>query len=502
MLSSKKILSNSKYLLIKFTLSTIIGLFLTRLTLEFLGIENYGIVSVVGGVVFLLTFLNNVLISSTFRFIAYEEGRNNPKSLNNTFNQSLTIHICLGVIIIVLGEIFGNYYINNGLEISSTPRIKVSYLFRILLLSSFITISSTPFQGLLIAKEKFKVIAIAEISKLSLQLLLIYFALNQNLGDHLRTYSNIVFVSTILPPMVYFTYSIKKYSGDIKWNFNNNFYQYKDFFNYSLWILIGAFAVTCELQFSNVLLNKYFGASINAAYGLALSVNHILKTFGHNIIQASVPSITKNYGKKEISSSVQLSFDSSRYAFFMCLFVGLPLILETDFIINLWLKDVPPNTIIFIRILLISTIINSISSGIPSIIHASNNIRSFQIITSLLVLLGIPFSFILFENQFPPETLSFIFLIISLLNTIIVLFFMKIRFKMTFEVIFTNFFRYILKVVLLILPGLLIIKFFSISSSLVTLVILTIYVVLVILSFGLSSQEKNNLIKILTSKGE
>lgn len=438
------IVKNSLILYIRLIIFSIIGLLSSRFILQSLGASDFGLYNVVGGIVFMMAFLNNVMISTTYRYLAFELGVGDIKKINSVFNISLVIHIFLAFLLIVFAETIGIYYIKKYLNLAPGKLDDALFVFRLSIVGAFVSILSIPYQGLITAKEKFSIIAAIEIFRnflaLGAVILLLFFS-----GNRLRLYSILIAVISTIPPLLYFFYSRYQYASLIKWNFQKSKRKYREIVGYSSWILFGAFASAGEIQGSVLIINLFFGTILNASYGIANQVNNMVKMFSQSLNQAVIPQITKSFSVGNTDRTMQLVIFSSKYSFLLMLIPSLPILLETKFILKLWLNVVPEYTSIFIQLMIINALIATANAGIPAAVHATGKIKYFQIILSTIGLIGIPISYLLFKAGFPPFTLLITYLIIAIIS----LFVMQVLLKQLIQFNIREFFnRAYLKMIL------------------------------------------------------
>ncbi len=424
MSDNKVILKNSLVLYLRLFLTSIISLFSVRYILLALGASDFGLYTVVGGIVFLAAFLNNVMVSTTNRYIAFELGKGDEGEVTKVFNISVSIHIFLAFLTIVLAEFIGIFYIKAFLNIPEGSLSDALFVFRLSIFSAVFTILSVPYQGLITAKENFTVSAIVEIvrSVLTLIAVLIVFNLPDN---RLRVYTLLIAIISIFPSVFYYFYSKSNYGDLIKWEFQKDFLKYKEMLAFSVWILLGATSIAAETKISEVIINVFFGTILNASFGIASNINFVLKTFAYSLNRAMVPQITKSFSSGNINRTMELAIFSSKYSFYLLLLPTIPILLETKFLLEFWLKNVPDYTIIFVQLMVINSIIQVMNSGIPAVIHATGKIKYFQIILSTIHFLALPAAFIFLNAGYEPYMMIIPFTVSALINLVLEQFLLK-----------------------------------------------------------------------------
>lgn len=423
-MSNKLIVKNSIFLYIRLIATTIIGLLTSRYTLAALGVENFGLYSVVAGVVGMMAFVNTIMVSATYRFIALEIGKKKG-DINKAFNISLTIHLVISAIVVILAFTVGLFYVKNYMKLPEGRLEDAIFVFSFAILNTVCMIIGTPFQGLLVAKEKFSITVPIEIFSKGLTLVLVI-VLGFLPGNRLIIYSIFVTIAHMLNPLLYILYSFKSYYKEIKPKFYRDRGRYLEMIKFSGWMAVGAGASMLEHSGSALIINRFFGTILNASFGIANQVRTLASMFTRSIGQAVIPQITKSYGADNQARSKKLVSFSSKYSFFFMLIPLLPIMMEIDFMLHIWLTVVPDFTTSFVRIMLIQSLIRSISSGIPTLIQASGKVGYFTIFTSITMLLCLPLAYFLFSMGYPPYSISYIYATTALLNLIVTIVLLKL----------------------------------------------------------------------------
>jgi len=446
------ILKNSGILFLRLLVTSFIGLFSSRLIIRSLGASDFGLYSVVGGVVIMMAFLNTVMTSTSYRFIAYEMGKGNNDDINRVFNLSLVIHLCLGLLLLVFTETVGVYYIRHYLIITPGKLADALFVLRFSTYATIFSIVSIPYMGLVTAQEKFAKQAVIEITRSFLALIvavtILYFA-----GNRLRLYSLLIAIVNIVPAFMFYAYCRQKFRAIIKWNFQRGINKYKEMLSFSSWVMIGAASSIGRTTGSALIINLFFGTVLNAAYGIANQVNSVVLMFAQNLGQAAIPQITKSFSSGNTNRTLTLVAYISKYSFFLMLLPALPILLETNYLLTIWLGDLPPYTVIFCQLMIINALIDSLGYGIPAAVNATGKIKYYQIILAGTSLLSLPISFVLYKFGFPPPTILVTILFIACLNFVIRQFVVK-KIIPSFSIIFllnTSYIK-ILYVILLISP--------------------------------------------------
>jgi len=486
-----RLVKNSLILYFRLIVVSAVGLLSARFILHGLGVSDFGLYNVVGGIVVMMAFLNNVMVATSFRYIAYELGTGKEEGVNRVYNISLVIQILLALLVIFLGETAGVFYIRHYLNFAVGKLDDALFVFRLSILSTVISIISVPNQGLITAKEKFSVIAFVEILRSCFNLGIVLLVLEYT-GNRLRFYAVLITLVASIPPLLYFLYVRIKYTGLVKWNFQRKKDRYSEILGFSGWTMLGGIASIGEVQGSALLINLFFGTILNASFGIANQVNSVVKMFSQSLNQAAVPQITKNYSGSNLEKTLQLVIFSSKYSFFLLLIPALPILLETDFILGLWLKEVPVYTRIFIQLMVINALITTMTAGIPAAVAATGNIKYFQIALSILSLLGLPAAFVLFKIGSPAYVLLFVYTVISVLNFFVMQILLKRIIHFDIKLFIKEAYLKMVTVALAVSPLFFIIHLFktTIFSFIAMTLLSVIWLLTAIYIFGMDMKEK------------
>jgi O-antigen/teichoic acid export membrane protein len=493
---NKLIAKNSIILNFRLFITSLSGLLLTRILLTSLGVSDFGIYTVVSSLIILINFLTTTMVSTTYRYISVENSNNDPVKINKVFNISLIIHLSIAFLGIVLSETLGVWYISKKLNIDTLKISDALFIFRFSILTSIIGVFSIPYQGLIYAKEKFSISASIDVIKSILILFLIYVISNFSfIEKKILVYSVVISLITLLSSTVYIFYCRKNYKQLVLWNFQSEFSKYKEMASFSGWILFGATAQVGKDTGSQLVLNKFFGSIVNTSFGIASNINVFVKIFANNLVQSAVPQIVNSIAIGDSIRNKQLVTYLSKYSFFLMYVLALPILLECNFLIKLWLGSVPDYTILFCRLMLVNGLIDSLLSSTPAAIHASGKIKLFQILMSTITIISLPIVYFLFKLGYPPYILLAGYLSSSVLNLFVGLFLLqKILYFDIYYLLKHSYLR-VMYVVFLTLPLFFLINIFE--SSIIRFVGLTfgtfVYVIFVIILVGLTKNEKNYL---------
>lgn len=437
--NNKRIAKNTIALSLRFIITASIGIYTSRVILKNLGIEDYGIYNVVGGIIGMFSFLTSSLLNGTQRYLNYFLGRKDKTALNNVYRTSINIFVILGLIILLLGETIGLYFINSQLEIPGNRIIAANWIYQFALLSSFINIISTPYNALIIAFEKMKTFAYVAVVQ-SIAMLLITAVLVFSPIDKLILYGLLVLLLQGIIRIFYGVYCKKEFP-EISYKFQWDKMLFREMSVFSGWTLTGTFAFMMLNQGIAILINVFFGPAINATLAIVQQVNMQLSTFANNFQIASKPQITKYYAEGNWDEMKKLVFLTVKITFLIMIILAIPVIQYVDYILNLWLVEVPPFCSIFLIIALLNTVFTTLGAPIVTAIHSTGTIRNFQIADSLSFLSVLPLTYIAYMIGKEAYYAYIIYFIITIINILIRLYFYKKQLGIYYSDFFYLFFR-------------------------------------------------------------
>lgn len=416
--NSKRIAKNTILLYVRMLITMMVSLYTSRIVLEVLGVDDFGIYNVVGGIVVVLSFLNNSMTTSTQRFLNFELGTNNKDGLKQIFSTAVLLHLIIGALIIILALTVGAYFLEHQMNISSARKTAAWYVFVFSVLTFVFQTITVPYNSVIIAHEKMSAYAYLSIIEVFLKLLIVYL-IRVIGGDHLITYALLSFVVIVLIRVAYIIYSKRHFEEAVFAYEYIDKQKFKQMFSFSSWSIVGNLGYILHTQGMSIVTNIYFNTAINAAQGIANQVNSAVTSFTTNFQVALNPQIVKSYAAKEIESMHQLIFRGCKFSYFLVLIFTIPIIVEAPQILNIWLTTIPPETVEFVRLILIVTLINSFSNIMSVAQGATGKVKTYQIVLTSLGLLHIPFAMLFFELGFPAYygTVVYIFLSLVLMTT-------------------------------------------------------------------------------------
>lgn len=400
--SKERVVKNTAMLYFRMILILLISLYTTRIILRVLGEEDFGIYNVIAGFVLMLSFFNSTLSGSVQRFISFEIGRGRTDSIGKVFSMSINIHLLVSLILLILFETIGLWVLNNVLVIPENRIYAANLVYQLSVFSFLIHVIFTPYNAALLAYEKMSAFAAISIAEVLLKLLVVYF-LQASTLDKLSTYSILLLIVAIIINLSYFVFVKIKIRGckyTLFWS-RSLFQKMIAFTGWNLW---GGIAVMTYMHGVNILLNVFFGPTINAARAIAYQVNSTTNSFVNNFQLALKPQIIANFSAGNLIQTNYVIFSSSKISFFMMLILGLPLILNTNLIINLWLENPPEYVVVFCQLVLFESFITSISGPLMTGAQASGEIKLYQSVVGGILLLILPVTFCFLYYGYPPET--------------------------------------------------------------------------------------------------
>lgn len=474
----------------------LVSLFTARIILRIIGVEDYGIYSVVAGFVSTFTFITGTISAATSRFFAFELGKRNYVKLNQYFRLSILCFVGIGIIILIIAETIGLWFVCNKMIIPVERISAAFWVYQCSVLSFIINMFAIPYHSVIIAREKMNVYAYIGIIEAILKLLIVYILLLSNV-DKLKLYAVLTLCVTVTVMLSYYFYCKRKYE-ECCFSFFWDGSMFREFFAYSFWIVFGTFSGVCRGQGLNILLNLFFGPVINAAYGLSNQVHSVLNQFVNSFYTACRPQITKRYAMGEMRSMMQLVYTSSRMCYFLVLIFAVPLLVEMPFLLNLWLTEVPSNTILFARLVVIITLIDSSSYPLQAAVMATGRVKWYQIITGGLMISTLGIAYVFLKLGYQAEVVFYVSIVTAGLAQLSRIVFMRILLNM-FVI------EYIKKVLLkigivttaVIIAIGIVYELFNSLPSIAMLIIYFILVVSLIFFLGITRDERVYIRKLI-----
>ena len=409
--NNKRIARNTLLLYFRMLFLMIISLYPSRIVLNALGVEDFGIYNVAGGVVAMFSILSGSLSAAISRFITYELGKNNILKLKVIFSSAITIQIGLGIVIVFFAETIGIWFLNTQMNIPIERMVAANWVLQFSIITFIINLISVPYNAVIIAHEKMSAFAYISIFE-AIGKLLIAYLITISPIDKLIFYAILMCVVAIAIRLLY-GYYCKRHFDECRFHFIWNKQIFQQIFSFAGWNFIGASSAVLRDHGGNIIINLFCGPTVNAARGIAFQVNNAIQGFVSNFMTALNPQITKSYAVKNYTYMMTLIFQGARLSFYMLLLLSLPIIINTHYLLTLWLNTVPEHTVLFVRLVLIFAMSESISGPLITAMLATGNIRNYQIIVGGLQMLNLPISYILLSLGAIPETVLIVAVLIS-----------------------------------------------------------------------------------------
>ncbi len=409
--NNKRIAKNTLLLYFRMLFMMVVSLYTSRVILNALGVEDYGIYNVVGGVVAMFSVISGSLSAAISRFITYELGKGDQSKLNKIFSASVTIQMLLSLIIVILIETVGVWFLNNKMVIPEARMTAANWVLQLSIVSFVLGLLSVPYNAAIIAHEKmsaFAYISILEaMGKLAIALLIVVSPI-----DRLIFFAILTCAVGIIVRFTYGHYC-QKHFAECTYHFHWDKDILKQMFGFAGWNFIGAASAVLRDQGGNIVINLFHGPAVNAARGIAMSVNTAVTGFVTNFMTALNPQITKSYASGDHVYMMTLIFQGARLSFYMLLLLSLPILVNTHYILVLWLKLVPEHAVLFVQLMLVFAMSESISNPLVTAMLATGRIRNYQIVVGGLQMMNLPISYVCLRLGCMPECVLIVAIVIS-----------------------------------------------------------------------------------------
>ena len=439
---NKRMIKNTLFLYFRMILTLSMTLYTSRLVLAALGVNDYGIPNVVAGAVTMFAFMSGSMSSATQRFLSYEQGKTKDNRTNDIFKMSLNIYVIIFFIVIIIAETAGLWFINNKLTIPLDRLYAANWAYQCAIISFGFTMIGIPYLASIISNEKMIAFAYISIFEVSFKLIAVII-LGANLGDNLIVYSVLLAIISALVWCLYYFFCRFQLSNTT-YSFYWDDILFKKLLGFSGWNLIGNLSLIGMNQGVNILLNIFFGPAINATRAISSQVDIAIRGFSSNLQMSMNPLIIKSYASKEYEYMHLLVFKGAKYSFFLLLFLTLPVLIKTEFILTLWLGTLPDKLIIFCQLALIDSLIVSLSGTLVTAAQANGNIKYYQIFTGGVLLLNVPLSYLFFTLGAKPEVAIMVMIMVSITALVVRLLFLKkminLSIKKYFQIVLSKIF--------------------------------------------------------------
>lgn len=479
-----------------------VSLYTSRIVLRELGTSDFGLYNVVGGVVTMFAFVSNNMMSSIQRFLNYEMGRNDVERLKLLFQTSRWTQIMMGLVLLLMVEVVGLWFLNNKLNIPDGRVGAAHVLFHLSALSFVVSVFNIPYRAAILANEKMKIFAMISFVEAMGKLLIVY-CLYLTSNDKLILYGALVLLVTIIVNIIYRRYAVSNFieCRSRKFSFDTSYF--REIFSFSGFSIISSFSIMLRTQGITFLLNIFFGTVVNAAQGIANQVNTTVSNFVGNFTQSVNPQLVKEYAKGNLVELNKLVLFSSRISIFLLLIVSMPLYIEADAVLSFWLSEVPPDTAEFVRLVLIISVIQACGSVHGTAQGATGKIKLYHITLSAVALLTLPLAYFLVTHGFPSFSVYWASIVTTFMVAVLRLFFLRKSIGLSLRRFFVNVgFR---SFMVIVIPYFLTIFFKDslvggASSAFFVMLINIALVSICIVMFGLERSERNKICAILSDK--
>ena len=499
--NNERIAKNSIMLYFRMILLMIISLYTSRVVLEELGVNDFGIYQVVSGIIVFFSFLSASLSSSTQRFLNYEMGKSNEKEVRKIFTNSILLHIAIACIIIFLGETLGLYFLNNKLVIPETRNYAANCVFQFSIFTFAIGIIGVPLNATIIAHEKMSAFAYISIIEAILKLMIAFILIFIDC-DKLILYAALMFIVGFTIQLIYWFYCCKNFSEcslDIHLICRKRI---TDLASFSGWSLLGGVRSVCHTQGITILTNMFFGVIVNAAQGITNQVTLVVNSFVNNFLIALNPQIIQLYASGKKGELHRLVLRGCRISIFLVAIITVPLLLETELVLKTWLKNVPEQTEIFVRIALIAVLIQPNAIVLQTANAATGDVKKYHIVLAVIAFLHLPLTYYAFYLGFPPYTSMIIYVILVFFIQIARIIFACNAIEMNISTFIKEIFKSNALVIISAIPAT-IIHYYLEKGFFSAVIVSGVYVaigVYIFFSFGFSKNEKEKMLEMIRLK--
>lgn len=412
---NKRIAKNTIYLYIRTFVSMVVSLYTSRKILEALGVEDFGIMNVVGGVISLMAIINGSMSVATQRYLTYELGKGDSGEFSKVFNMAVYIHAILALLVLIVAETVGLWFVNTHLNIPESRMVAANWIYQAAVLSCLLGILQTPYNASIVSHEHMHIYAYVGLGETFARLLIVL-ALLLYPYDRLAVWGFAIFALQLAVAMIYRIYCIRHFSHCrlVRHGWNRSLF--RSMLGFTGWNMFGTVAWTLKGQGTNILLNIFGGPIVNAANGIAFQVSAAVRNLFSGFQSAVNPQLTKTYAANDRTATCSLLCKSSKISFYLMFVVALPVMLEADFILDIWLVDVPPFAPLFTCIIICESLVDTLAGPMITSLMATGRIKWYQIVVSSVLLLQLPIAYFMLKAGFPiatPLLLSVIFMILG-----------------------------------------------------------------------------------------
>lgn len=412
---NSKIAKNTLVVYIRMIIVVLVSLLTTRYVLLALGVSDFGLYNVVGGLIGMLNFISAAMSTTTSRFINYEMGKVDGGNPNKVFNICLVIHIAFAMVLILLAETLGFWYVNNILSVEPGKERDALFVFQMSTIIACVGLINVPYQSLLVAYEKFSLSATIDVLVTLIKLALVLVLVSYK-GNSLMFYSISMCAVTFCSFILYHFIAYRKWPEVIRHKFYKDRQYYQEIFNFNNYNLLSTAAIVSRNQGSTLIINYFFGTIVNGSFSVARTVQSFVEQFTSNIAQAAGPQIIQSYSHNETGRSYYLVGKICRFSLLLYLLLAIPLFCEMEFVLTIWLKNVPDGSVVFCNCILLVCLIAATSSGLLQLINATGRVKWFKIQSAILYLICLPISIVLYKFDCQAHSILLLFVVADMLS--------------------------------------------------------------------------------------
>ena len=410
--NNKRIAKNTILLYVRMFITLLVSLYTSRVLLQSLGVNDYGIYNIIGGVVVLFSFLSNAMTSSTQRYLNYNVGVKDGEATKKVFCVSMQAHFVIVLVVLLLAETIGLWFVDTQLNIPQERMHAAHWVYQFSILTTCVNIMRVPYNAVVIAYEKMSFFAYMSIAETILKLLTVYLLLVGENTDRLILYSVLHTITSVIIWFAYRYYCRRNYVISRYSNVKSK-ELFKELMSFTSWYLLGGVAMVGSRQGVNILLNIFFSVAVNAAVGVANQVKNAIYGFVTSFQTAFNPQIVKLYAKNESETLLKLINRSTKFSFLLMFLLSFPVIMCCEDILSVWLVDVPQYAVVFTQLTIISTLFDAVSAPLWTVIGATGKVKYYQIIVSIITLIDIPLAYLALKLGFNPISVFIINIIIN-----------------------------------------------------------------------------------------
>ncbi len=401
----------------------LVTLYTSRVMLQVLGVEDYGIYNVVGGVITMFTFINSAMVSATQRYLTFALGQNDEDRLRTVFSTAVQIHAGIALCIVILGETIGLWFLNEKMVIPEERMAAAQWVYQFSIVACVVNIMSAPYNADIVAHEKMSAFAYISILEVTLKLMIVFLLMVSPI-DRLIMYALLLMIVQIAVRLIYSQYCKRHFTESV-YRHVVDWKLLKEMTSFAGWSFFGSFAVLCCNQGVNIVLNMFFGPIVNAARGIAMSVQAAVGSFSSNFQMAMNPQIIKTYAVGEIDEHRKLVTLACKFSALLLMVISLPILLNTQMVLHLWLGEVPKYTVTFVQIMLLIAVWDSATYPLAISVQATGRIRRYQLVISCVIFLILPVSYAIVSIFRVPEYALFVHFFFAVMAQFVRLLFLR-----------------------------------------------------------------------------